>query len=78
MKTTIALAIVAILAVGLTVASLAPIHEASATGKGSQYTNGGFASGQGSSHSDSSAYNQGTARAFGNTPHNQPCSTSCP
>jgi len=77
MNTTTVLAIVAILAVGLTVASLIPMHQASARGKGSQYINGGSASGEGSSHSDSSASNRGTSEAYIHTPSNQPCATNC-
>ena len=76
MKTTTTLAIVAILPVGLTVASLASIHHVSAAPDDPKYANG-----EGSSHSNSNADNQGTYGAYTGhshyTPHNQPCSVYC-
>jgi hypothetical protein len=65
------LAIVAILVAGLgALASLIPIHQASAAPGAPKYANG-------SPSPNSNAFNQGTSHAYSQTPANQPCSTHC-
>jgi len=71
MKTIAILTIVAILAAGV-VASLIPIQQSSAAPGSPKVANG-----EGSSNSNSHAYNDGTAHAYSQTPANQPCSTHC-
>jgi hypothetical protein len=72
MKTTLSIVLILVVGVGA-VASLIPIGEVNAA-PGAP----GVANGEGSSHSDPNAHNQGTNNAiFRGTPFNQPCSVLC-